>query len=199
MDIEHLSRKAVILYGYISGCGGGALDEWQLRDKTGLSHGSVCAARKELVEAGLLTLGKEGRKLIYQLTSPAKPAEVDQSDIDQSKTDDEAEPVPQEKPVPAVVPSPPIPKAAVINSMEQSAPAPQAVASAVGEADMPRVEGSFDSFDDWLSTLTMELGGCVNVSESLVSVGEYIVYAEDYGQEDHYRVTENEDGGVVVD
>lgn len=64
---------------------------------------------------------------------------------------------------------------------------------------MPRVEGTFDSFDDWLSTLTMELGGCVNVSESLVSAGEYIVYAEDYGQEDRYTVTENEDGGVVVD
>jgi len=186
MDIEHLSRKAVILYGYISGCGGGALDEWQLRDKTALSHGSVCAARKELVEAGLLTLGKEGRKLIYQLTSPAEPAEIDQSDIDQSKVDHEVESVP----APQVVPPPPQPQAAVIKPAEAASPQ---------EADMPRVEGSFDSFDDWLSTLTMELGGCVNVSESLVSAGEYIVYAEDYGQEDHYRVTENEDGGVVVD
>ena len=180
MDIEHLSRKAVILYGYISGCGGGALDEWQLRDKTALSHGSVCAARKELVEAGLLTLGKEGRKLIYQLTSPAEPGEIDQSNVDH-----------EAKPAPQVVPPPPQPQAAVIKPVEAAA-SPQ-------EADMPRVEGSFDSFDDWLSTLTMELGGCVNVSESLVSAGEYIVYAEDYGQEDHYRVTENEDGGVVVD
>ena len=195
MDIEHLSRKAVILYGYISGCGGGALDEWQLRDKTGLSHGTVCAARKELVEAGLLTLGKEGRKLIYQLTSPEEPAEIDQSDIDQSNVDHEAKPAPQETaesvPAPQVVPPPPQPQAAVIKPVEAAA-SPQ-------EADMPRVEGCFDSFDDWLSTLTMELGGCVNVSESLVSAGEYIVYAEDYGQEDHYRVTENEDGGVVVD
>ena len=129
MDIEHLSRKAVILYGYISGCGGGALDEWQLRDKTGLSHGSVCAARKELVEAGLLTLGKEGRKMIYQLTSPEDESENDQSEndpsaVDQSENDREAENAPQERAESVaesasalqVVPPPPAPKAAVVKA-----------------------------------------------------------------------------------
>lgn len=174
MDIDNLSRKAVILYGYVQGCGGGALDEWQLRDKTGLSHGSICAARKELVEAGLLTLGKEGRKMIYQLTGQAGPLEADASE--------------KPAPVPPVVPPPPAPKATVVKS----------ALTPVQEADMPRVTGTFESFDDWMATLTMELGGCVNVSESLVTPHAYIVYAEDYGQEDHYQVTENEDGGVDV-
>jgi len=66
MTLDNLSRKAVILYGYIQGCGGGALDEWQMRDKTGLSHGTICAARKELVDAGFLTLGKDGRRTTYR-------------------------------------------------------------------------------------------------------------------------------------
>lgn len=94
MSIDDLSRKAGLLYGYIQRCGGGALDEWQVRDKTGLSHGSICAA----------------------------------------------------------------PKAAMIKSIPHEPP-PQ-------EAEMPRVAGMFNGFDDWLSTLTVELGGCVNVSES---------------------------------
>ena len=51
-----------------------------------------------------------------------------------------------------------------------------------------------DRFDHINRDFSREAGDKV-----LVSAGEYIVYAEDYGQEDHYRVTENEDGGVVVD
>ena len=66
------------------------------------------------------------------------------------------------------------------------------------EVEMPRVAGTFNSFDDWLSALTVELGGCVNVSESQVS-HEYIVYCDEYDGEDRYIVTENDDGSVDVD
>ena len=82
MTLDNLSRKAVIRYGYIQECGGGALDEWQMRDKTGLSHGSICAARKELVNAGLLTLGKDGRRTTYILTSQAEKSTGTQAESD---------------------------------------------------------------------------------------------------------------------
>lgn len=186
MTLDNLSRKAVILYGYIQGCGGGALDEWQMRDKTGLSHGTICAARKELVDAGILTLGKDGRRTTYLLTS-----QTDQSADTQEESEEMAELAPAEAAAPVEVPPPPVPKAVMVKPDTHEAP-PQ-------ESEMPRVTGVFNSFDDWLSTLTMELGGCVNVSESLVTPHEYIVCSDEYGMEDRYIVTENEDGSVDVD
>lgn len=184
MTLDSLSRKAVILYGYIQGCGGGALDEWVMRDKTGLSHGTICAARKELVDAGLLTLGKDGRRTTYLLTS-----QDDQSADAPAEPDGLTEPAPAEAAAPVEVPPPPAVEAGLVKP----------AAPAAAQVEMPRVTGVFNSFDDWLSTLTMELGGCVNVSESLVTPDEYIVYSDEYGMEDRYIVTENEDGSVDVD
>lgn len=183
MTLDHLSRKAVILYGYIQGCGGGALDEWQMRDKTGLSHGTICAARKELVDAGLLTLGKDGRRTTYLLTNQA-----DQSAGTQAEIDAKTETAPAEIAAPVEVPPPPAVKAGLAKP-----------ATPAAQVEMPRVAGVFNSFDDWLSTLTMELGGCVNVSESLITPHEYIVCSDEYDMEDRYIVTENEDGSVDVD
>ena len=186
MNTEQLSRKGKLLYDYIAE-NGQTIDEWKLRDATGLSHGTFCAARKELVEAGLLTLGKDGRKTTYELTPPS-----DMSKTDQSNTDIPSEHAPADTPTPSPLPLPPPPaaKATMVKPARQEAqPAAQA-------AEMPRVAGSFNSFDDWLATLTMELGGCVNVSESLVTPNEYIVYADGYDQEDRYIVTENDFGGV---
>ncbi len=182
MEIENLSRKGKILYDYIAE-NGSLLDEWKLRDTTGLSHGSFCAARKELVEAGLLILGKDGRKTTYDLTSQTDTPKADRSNIDLSGD-------PVSLPAP---PPPPAPKAAIVKPVRQE-PRPTAQ-----ESEMPRVAGTFDSFDDWMATLTMELGGCVNVSESLTAPNEYIVYADGYDREDHYIVTENDFGGVDVD
>ncbi|WP_303816286.1 hypothetical protein [Selenomonas ruminantium] len=196
MTLDNLSRKAVILYGYIQGCGGGALDEWQMRDKTGLSHGTICAARKELVDAGLLTLGKDGRRTTYLLTSQAEKSTGTLAESDRM-----TEPAPAEAahPVEAAepkaltalveVPPPPAVKAGVVKP----------AAPAAAQAEMPRVTGTFESIDDWMGMLTVSLGGCVNVSESLVTPNEYSVWAEEYGMEDHYTVTENEYGGVDVE
>ena len=187
MTLDNLSRKAVILYGYIQGCGGGALDEWQMRDKTGLSHGTICAARKELVDAGFLTLGKDGRRTTYLLTSQS-----DQSAGTQAEYDGKIEPAPAEAAAPVEVPPPPAVKAGLVKPAAPAAPA-------AAQAEMPRVTGTFESIDDWMGMLTMSLGGCVNVSESLVTPNEYSVWAEEYGMEDHYTVTENEYGGVDVE
>ena len=60
-----VSAKAEKLLAVIQAKGGGILDEYLLRDKTGLSHGSIVAGRKELEMAGLLQLTKQGRKLYY--------------------------------------------------------------------------------------------------------------------------------------
>ena len=187
MTLDSLSRKAVILYGYIQGCGGGALDEWQMRDKTGLSHGTICAARKELVDAGLLTLGKDGRRTTYLLTSQS-----DQSTGMQAESDGKVEPAPAEVAAPVKVPPPPAVKAGLVKPAAPAAPA-------AAQAEMPRVTGTFESIDDWMGMLTVSLGGCVNVSESLVTPNEYSVWAEEYGMEDHYTVTENEYGRVDVE
>lgn len=62
-----LSDKARKLLMAIEKRGGGVIEEYQLRDATGLSHGSIVAARQELVAAGCLQLGKSCRKLIYTL------------------------------------------------------------------------------------------------------------------------------------
>lgn len=176
-----LSAKAEKLLAVISSRGGGFIDEWQIRDKTGLSHGSICAARKELVDAGLLTLGKDGRRTTYLLTS-----QVDQSKGTQAKNSDKmASP-------PAEVPPPPAVKAGLVKPAAPAAPA-------AAQAEMPRVTGTFESIDDWMGMLTVSLGGCVNVSELLVTPNEYSVWAEEYGMEDHYTVTENEYGGVDVE
>ena len=55
-----VSAKAEKLLAVIQAKGGGILDEYLLRDKTGLSHGSIVAGRKELEMAGLLQLTKQG-------------------------------------------------------------------------------------------------------------------------------------------
>ena len=79
----NLTAKAKKLYACIQEKGGGVLEEWRMRDKTGLSHGSFCTARKELVAAGLLLLGKDVRKTTYtkhHVCRPGKPpAEVQEA------------------------------------------------------------------------------------------------------------------------
>ena len=180
-----LSRKGKLLYDYIREKGGGALEEWQMRDRIGLSHGSFCAARKELVEAGLLLLGKDVRKTTYtlrELTSQKCPL----------------------TPIPAITPPPPARAVLAPVTGKKSKPLEKAPHKAtkppaeVQEAIMPRVTGDFLDFDSWLLALNETLGDCVDVSQSLVDRQEYIVFAEEYG-EDSYIITENEDGGICVE
>ena len=187
-----LTPKAEKLLAYIQKAGGGVLDEWYIRDKTGLSHGTICAARKELVEKGLLRLGKEMRKMTYQL--------VDLTG--QLPKGDKAAPITSLTALPQQVAPPPPAKAVlapVVKSPAQPKRKPAPKPANVQEAIMPRVTGDFADFDDWLMALNNEFGGCVDVSQSLVSGDEYTVFSPDYEGEDSYTVTENEDGGITVD
>ena len=177
-----LTDKAQRLYDYIREKGGGVIEEWRICDKTGMSHGSFVAARKELVAAGLLLLGKKVRKTTYQLVDLTGQKMTRQK--------------------PAAVP--PLPPAKVVlapadskgrKGRKQADKPPLAVQEAI----MPRVVGDFADFDDWLMALNNEFGGCVDVSQSLVNADEYTVFSPDYEGEDRYTVTENEDGGITVD
>ncbi len=187
-----LTPKAEKLLAYIQKAGGGVLDEWYIRDKTGLSHGTICAARRELVEKGLLRLGKEMRKMTYQL--------VDLTG--QLPKGDKAAPITSLTALPQQVAPPPPAKAVlapVVKSPAQPKKKPAPKPANVQEAIMPQVTGDFADFDDWLMALNNEFGGCVDVSQSLVSADEYTVFSPDYEGEDSYTVTENEDGGITVD
>ena len=190
-----LTPKAEKLLAYIQKAGGGVLDEWYIRDKTGLSHGTICAARKELVEKGLLRLGKEMRKMTYQL--------VDLTG--QLPKGDKAAPITSLTALPQQVAPPPPAKAVLapvagkVKPPFQPKKKPAPKPANVQEAIMPRVTGDFADFDDWLMALNNEFGGCVDVSQSLVSADEYTVFSPDYEGEDSYTVTENEDGGITVD
>ncbi len=190
-----LTPKAEKLLAYIQKAGGGVLDEWYIRDKTGLSHGTICAARKELVEKGLLRLGKEMRKMTYQL--------VDLTG--QLPKGNKAAPITSLTALPQQVAPPPPAKAVLapvagkVKPPAQPKKKPAPKPANVQEAIMPRVTGDFADFDDWLMALNNEFGGCVDVSQSLVSGDEYTVFSPDYEGEDSYTVTENEDGGITVD
>ena len=160
-----LTDKARRLYDYIREKGGGVIEEWRICDKTGMSHGSFVAARKELVAAGLLLLGKKVRKTTYQLVDLNRKA-------------------------------PAAPAGGRVKKGRKKADKPS---YEVQEAIMPRVVGDFADFDDWMLALNETLGDCVDVSQSLVSSSEYIVFSSEYGGEDSYTVQENEYGGITVE
>ena len=174
--MSKLSVKAQKLYDFISANGGGALDEWLIRDKTSLSHGSFCAARKELVADGLLKLGKDGRKTTYHLTSQNTGV---------------------------VTPPPPVAAVLPVKSKKSKpvgfgkASRKETACLELNSGMMPHVTGEFASLDDWMDALAAEFGECVDVSPSLTADGEYIVFSASYMMEDIYTVTETDDGIVV--
>ena len=198
----NLTAKAKKLYAYIQEKGGGVLGEWRMRDKTGMSHGSFCAARKELVAAGLLLLGKDVRKTTYtlqDLTSQKLTCQKltcqpqDSSDLTCQKS-----PL---TPIKAAIPPPPPVSAVRGKKARRRKRAGRRAAkpsAEVQEAIMPRVTGDFPDFDNWILALNDTLGACVDVSQSLVDEREYIVFADEFG-EDTYTVRENEDGGISVE
>ena len=198
-----LTAKAQRLYDCIKEKGGGVLEEWRMLDKTGMSHGSFVAARKELVAAGLLLLGKNVRKTTYQLVDLTGQLPKGKADTPIVSLTAAVRIDPSSEAVSAQVAPPPPAKAvlAPVTAKAKSAKksAPKSKPANVQEAIMPRVTGDFADFDDWLMALNNEFGGCVDVSQSLVSADEYTVFSPDYEGEDSYTVTENEDGGITVD
>lgn len=78
-----LTVKARVVYEDIAAMGGGKIEESSIRKRTGLSHGSFSAARRELVEAGKLALEKDGRQTVYVLKekAAAKVSETKEKEI----------------------------------------------------------------------------------------------------------------------
>lgn len=224
---DKLTEKAEKLYACIKKRGGGAIEEWWLRDQTGLSHGSFCAARKELVAAGLLVLGKDIRKTTYEVreltgktgAEDALTCQKEERAVLTSQPCDGAAHTCQKQHLPetaqAAADKPPAAPAAVRSIAISSEPMRQAdelSVETVQEAEakqaprggdfffaspMPHVAGTFFDFDEWTDALMNALGDCLDISESLVEEGTYTVYSHDFESEDTYHTETTSEGFIV--
>ena len=182
-----VSAKAEKLLAVIQAKGGGILDEYLLRDKTGLSHGSIVAGRKELEMAGLLQLTKQGRKLYYTPLTGQPPVAV-------SPAGGSLAPAPAET---QAVPSPPPASDDTSTATPAMAEPPNSDPAAAFLPAMPHIAGTFYDFDEWTDALMNALGACIYISESLTCDGTYTVYSHEYEGEDTYLTETTEDGFIV--
>ncbi len=177
MTDTELTSKAELLLLDLQMNGGGALPEFDILKRTGLSHGSFSAARKELVAKGLLALSKSGRHTVYKLTAGA-----------------------EDKPLPSpAAPSAPAPsRGAALPSDGTPSARPSAGDNSANEGEapsattggsMPHVTGEFVRLDEWEEQLTASIGGCLDISQSLTDEEEYTVYSHDFETEDIYHVS----------
>ncbi len=202
-----VSAKAEKLLAVIQAKGGGILDEYLLRDKTGLSHGSIVAGRKELEMAGLLQLTKQGRKLYYTLTGQndtpltGQPLAATSPATTVSPVGGSLAPAPPAvSPAPAetqAVPSPPPASDAPSTATPAMAEPPNSDSAAAFLPAMPHIAGTFYDFDEWTDALMNALGACIYISESLTGDGTYTVYSHEYEGEDTYLTETTEDGFIV--
>ena len=176
--MQELSNREKLLYEAIRELGGGVLSEEVLRRKTGLGHATLWAARRDLIDKGLLVVTRENCRSVFSLTA-SEPESLP------STTPSTAAPPPTSRPSSAK------PK------RKAAAPARQPKAFAEIEPDIPRVTGDYCDLDDWTDALIMELGD-VDVTPSLTSDTEYTVYAHDYQREVRYEVIETDDGISVM-
>lgn len=199
-----LSRKAELLLAVLIRRCGGIVDEYLLRDGTGLSHGSIVAARRELVAGGWLRLGKKERKLVYILTGQGQTDE--QLPAMSSPPPSAIAPVPgdpsnvtaaESLAGSCAAPRPPA-KAAETNS---APPSPPSVEEDTGFArliePMEHITGHFSSLDEWTDVLIDTLGGNIDITESLVEDGAYQIHSYDRDCDDCYQVTATDDGILV--
>ena len=193
---EKFSLKAQALYAELQRRGGGAIDEYMVRTRLGISHCTFSAARRELLDAGVLQMEKEGRHPVYILH------DLNEMRVGAAAAAEAASEVRQ----------------AIGQAADRKmggdgcfGRAAAACGTAVGEAStaaplqpmaqtvqsMPRVTGAFADMNDWEDALTMELGSCLDISASLTAEGEYTVYSHEYQQSDTYNVQEGECGILV--
>lgn len=71
--MQELSNRERLLYEAIRELGGGAISEDVLRRKTGLGHATLWAARRDLIDKGLLVVTRENRKSVFSLTAAPAP------------------------------------------------------------------------------------------------------------------------------
>ena len=201
---EDLSPKAALLLLDFQVGGGGALMEFDILKRTGLSHGSFSAARKELVEGGFLLLGKCGRQTVYTLTDKARasaPAGFKEKEA----------PAPPKAPAAGgkvVTAGAKVVKSGgkVVKAGRQArneqivkigAEARNEEVAASAPGDLPQVTGEFGSVEEWEEQLIQTIPGCLDITPSLVDEGEYTVYAHAYGAECVYAIEEVAGGCVV--
>lgn len=67
--MQELSNREKLLYEAIRELGGGVLSEEVLRRKTGLGHATLWAARRDLIDKGLLVVTRENRRSVFSLTA----------------------------------------------------------------------------------------------------------------------------------
>ena len=65
--MQELSNRERLLYEAIRELGGGVISEDVLRRKTGLGHATLWAARRDLIDKGLLVVTRENRKSVFSL------------------------------------------------------------------------------------------------------------------------------------
>ena len=214
---EDLSPKAALLLLDFQVGGGGALMEFDILKRTGLSHGSFSAARKELVEGGFLLLGKCGRQTVYTLTDKARasaPAgfkEKEPAPPQDKATGGKAVSSPLKAPAAGgqvVTAGAKVVKSGgkVVKAGRQArneqivkigAEARNEEVAASAPGDLPQVTGEFGSVEEWEEQLIQTIPGCLDITPSLVDEGEYTVYAHAYGAECVYAIEEVAGGCVV--
>lgn len=216
-----LSRKAALLLAVLRRRGGGIIDEYLLRDGTGLSHGSIVAARRELLAGGQLQLAKQNRKLVYILTgqkgaAPPLPAAAHGAGLPPAAVR------PPEGAGTAGFTAAAIPQTAAAGTLATAGQSPAArVVPEAGPLPLPdrpqegleteaedtgfarliepmeRVTGRFASLDEWTDALIDTLGGNIDITESLVEDGSYEIHSYDHQSDDRYLVTVTSDGIIV--
>ena len=174
--MQELSNRERLLYEAIRELGGGVISEDVLRRKTGLGHATLWAARRDLIDKGLLVVTRENRRSVFFL-----PAAKDERKIYHLIPESAASPS-------TAVPTP---------KRKAAAPTRQPKAFADFEPDIPRVTGDFCDLDDWTDALIAELGD-VDVTPSLTSDTEYTVYVHEYQREVRYEIIETDDGISVM-
>ena len=199
---DGFSPKAQALYAELERRGGGVIDEYLVRTRLGISHGSFSAARRELLDAGVLQLEKEGRHPVYilhgfaEMRAGAVAAAEAASEVRQAvgQAADRKKGGDGQARRSAAAASKAAP-GEVSGAASREAGGLQPMAQAV--QSMPRVTGAFADMNDWEDALTMELGSCLDISASLTAEGEYTVYSHEYQQSDTYNVQEGECGILV--
>lgn len=182
--MQELSNREKLLYEAIRELGGGVLSEEVLRRKTGLGHATLWAARRDLIDKGLLVVTRENRKSVFSLTA------IEPESLPSTTPSSAASPS-------TAAPAPISPPSSAKPKRKAAAPARQPKAFADFEPDIPRVTGDYCDLDDWTDALIMELGD-VDVTPSLTSDTEYTVYAHEYQREVRYEVIETDDGISVM-
>jgi hypothetical protein len=193
-----LSNREKLLYDAIRDVGGGIIPEDVLRQKTGLGHATLWAARHGLIEKGLLEIGKKSGKTTFRLLkSAASPSTCSSSMTSNStprtKTRKTATAASTSTPTTSTSQTSAASADARKSGKKKKSTYEKVQPFAEVEADLPHVVGDFLDIDDWTEALLAELGD-VDVSPSLTSDTEYTVYAHDFHREDRYEVIETADG-----